>query len=273
MGLIEAHHKDLVIEPICREQAVAPASWHEHAARLADASKRSPRAQRDDVLRARIERAHAASFGLDGTRKICHQLRREETKVANCTVERLMRAMGLAGISRGRKTITTVSKSNALCPFDKVNREFKVTRPNVLWVVDFTYVHTWAGFVKNAGCVTFLRRTMVGYEGHVAHQTISCTTKTGAGWARSGEKSPRVSANSIPKAAWVDERTRRDADFIPGTICHLGRYDQKFIGSGNFSGSHGLVARLSRSGLATGRRTSARTRWVGDPRLSQPSIL
>jgi hypothetical protein len=105
MGFIDAHHKDLGIEPICRELAVAPSSWHEHAARLADASKRSARAQRDDVLRAQIERAYAASFGLYGTRKIWHQLRREGTKVAKCTVERLMRAMGLAGMS----TLTKIS--------------------------------------------------------------------------------------------------------------------------------------------------------------------
>jgi putative transposase len=79
MAFIDAHHKDVEIKPICRELAVAPSSWHEHAARLADASKRSTRAQRDDLRRAQIERAHAASFGLCGTRKICHQLRREST--------------------------------------------------------------------------------------------------------------------------------------------------------------------------------------------------
>jgi transposase InsO family protein len=164
MGFIDAHHKDLGIEPICRELRVAPSSWHEHAARLADASKRSARAQRDDLLRAQIERAHAASFGLYGTRKIWHQLRREGTKVAKCTVERLMRAMGLAGIRRGKRTITTVSNPKALCPLDKVNREFKVTRPNALWVVDFTYVHTWAGFVYVAFVIDAFARRIVGWK-------------------------------------------------------------------------------------------------------------
>jgi hypothetical protein len=95
IGFINAHHKELGIEPICRELAVAPSSWHEHAVRLADASKRSTSARRDDVLRVQIERAHAASFGLYGTRTVWHQLRREGIKVAKCTVERLMRAMGL----------------------------------------------------------------------------------------------------------------------------------------------------------------------------------
>jgi putative transposase len=68
MGFIDTHHKDLGIEPICRELAIAPSPYHTHAARIADASKRSTSAQRDDVLRAQIERAHAASFGLYGLR-------------------------------------------------------------------------------------------------------------------------------------------------------------------------------------------------------------
>jgi hypothetical protein len=78
---------------------------------------------------------------------VAHQMRREGAAVAKCTVERLMRAMGLAGVRRGKTTITTVSNPKAPCPLDKVNREFRVSRPNALWVVDFTYVHTWAGFV------------------------------------------------------------------------------------------------------------------------------
>ena len=90
---------------------------------------------------------HDASFGLYGTRKVWHQLRREGIKVARCTVERLMRSMGLAGIRRGKTCVTTISNPKAPCPLDKVNREFRVSRPNALWVVDFTYVHTWTGFV------------------------------------------------------------------------------------------------------------------------------
>jgi transposase InsO family protein len=164
MGFIDANAKDLGIEPICRELAIAPSSYHTHAARLADASKRSARAQRDDVLCAQIERVHDASFGLYGTRKIWHQLRREGIKVAKCTVERLMRAMGLVGIRRGKNTITTVSNPKALCPQDKVNREFKVTRPNALWVVDFTYVHTWAGFVYVAFVIDAFARRIVGWK-------------------------------------------------------------------------------------------------------------
>ena len=164
MGFIDAHRKDLGIEPICHELAIAPSSYHTHAARLADANKRSARARRDDALRAQIERVHAASFGLYGSRKIWHQMRREGIKVAKCTVERLMRTMGLAGIRRGKKTITTVSNPKAPCPLDKVNRAFKVSRPNALWVVDFTYVHTWAGFVYVAFVIDAFARRIVGWK-------------------------------------------------------------------------------------------------------------
>ena len=164
MAFIDAHHEDLGIEPICRELAIAPSSYHEHAARFADPGKRSARARRDDEIKQQIRRIHAASFGLYGTRKVWHQLRREGIKVAKCTVERLMQAMGLAGVRHGRKTITTVSNPKAPCPLDKVNREFQVSRPNALWVVDFTYVHTFAGFVYVAFVIDAFARRIVGWK-------------------------------------------------------------------------------------------------------------
>src|SRR3546814_11627862 len=96
----------------------------------------------DLEIREQIKRVHEASFGLYGARKVWHQMRREGIMVAKCTVERLMRAMGLAGVRRGKKTITTISNPKAPCPLDKVNRAFRVSRPNALWFVDFTYVNT-----------------------------------------------------------------------------------------------------------------------------------
>ncbi len=166
MGFIDAHRKDLGIEPICRELAIAPSSYHTHAARLTDASKRSARARRDEELRVQIERVHTASFGLYGSRKIWHQMRREGIKVAKCTVERLMRTMGLAGIRRGKKTITTVSNPKAPCPLDKVNRAFKVARPNALWVVDFTFVRTDEGWLYLAVVIDLFSRQIVGFAMH-----------------------------------------------------------------------------------------------------------
>lgn len=91
-------------------------------------------------------------------------MRREGIEVAKCTVERLMRAMGLAGVRRGKKTVTTISNPKAQCPLDKVNREFGVSRPNALWVVDFTYVHTWAGSAYVAFVIDAYARRIVGWK-------------------------------------------------------------------------------------------------------------
>ena len=123
-----------------------------------------PGARRDDEMRAQIKRVHEASFGLYGARTVWHQLRREGVVIAKCTVERIMAAMGLAGVRRGKKTTTTVSDPKAPCPLDKVNREFRVSRPNALWVVDFTYVHTWAGFVYVAFVIDAYARRIVGWK-------------------------------------------------------------------------------------------------------------
>jgi len=75
-----------------------------------------------------------------------------------------VQTMGLAGIRRGKTTITTVSNPKAPCPLDKVNREFRVSRPNALWVVDFTYVHTWTGFVYVAFVIDAFARRIVGWK-------------------------------------------------------------------------------------------------------------
>ena len=164
MSFLDSHREELGIEPICRELAIAPSSYHDHAARLADPGKRSVRVRRDDEIKQQIRRVHGDSSGLYGTRKVWHQMRREGATVAKCTVERLMRAMGLAGVRRGKTTITTVSNPKAPCPLDKVNREFRVSRPNALWVVDFTYVHTWAGFVYVAFVIDAYARRIVGWK-------------------------------------------------------------------------------------------------------------
>ena len=96
MAFIDVHREELGIEPICRELAIAPSSYHEHAARMADPARRPTRARRDDELKDEIRRVYEASSKLYGTRKVWHQMRREGIQVAKCTVERLMRAMGLA---------------------------------------------------------------------------------------------------------------------------------------------------------------------------------
>lgn len=164
VAFIDVHREDLGIEPICRELAIAPSSYHEHARRLADPDRRPARARRDDEIKAQIKRVHEDSSGLYGARKVCHQLLRDGVAVARCIVERLMATMGLAGVRRGKTTTTTVSNPKAPCPLDKVNREFRVEQPNALWVVDFTYVHTWAGFVYVAFVIDAYARRIVGWK-------------------------------------------------------------------------------------------------------------
>ena len=94
MSFIDTHREDLGIEPICRESAVAPSSYHEHARRLADPSRRPARVRRDDEIKAHIKRVHETSSGLYGARKDWHHLLRDGVAVARCTVERLIVAMG-----------------------------------------------------------------------------------------------------------------------------------------------------------------------------------
>jgi putative transposase len=152
------------VEPICRVLPIAPSSYHAHAARCADPGKLPARAQRDITLRTEIRRVYEENFRVYGVRKVWRQLLREGTAVARCTVARLMRTMGLQGVVRGKRVRTTISNAAAPCPLDRVNRQFKAPRPNALWVSDFTYVATWAGFVYVAFIIDVFARRIVGWR-------------------------------------------------------------------------------------------------------------
>ena len=111
-----------------------------------------------------IRRVHAVNFGVYGARKVWRQLGREGTGVARCTVERLMRRMGLRGVVRGKEARTTIADKASPCPADKVNRQFRAPHPNALWVSDFTYVATWQGFVYAAFVIDVFARRIVGWR-------------------------------------------------------------------------------------------------------------
>lgn len=111
-----------------------------------------------------IRRVHAANFGVYGARKVWRQLAREGTVVARCTVERLMRRVGLRGVVRGKEIRTTIADKASPCPADKVNRQFRAPQPNALWVSDFTYVATWQGFVYVAFIIDVFARRIVGWR-------------------------------------------------------------------------------------------------------------
>jgi transposase InsO family protein len=164
IAFIDEHRARHGVEPICRVLPIAPSTYHTHAARRADPGKLPARARRDITLRTEIRRVYEKNFRVYGVRKVWRQLLREGIAVARCTVARLMRAMGLQGVVRGKRVRTTTSNAAVPCPLDRVNRQFKAPRPNALWVSDFTYVATWAGFVYVAFIIDVFARRIVGWR-------------------------------------------------------------------------------------------------------------
>jgi putative transposase len=164
IDFIDDHRKAHGVEPICRVLPIAPSTYHEHAAQRRDPSRMSDRAKRDAVLKVEVKRVFDANFGVYGVRKVWWQLLREGIRVARCTVERLMREMGLKGVIRGRTIRTTIGDKAAPCPLDRVNRQFHAPAPNQLWLSDFTYVATWSGFVYVAFVIDAYARRIVGWR-------------------------------------------------------------------------------------------------------------
>ena len=163
IAFIDDHREAHGVEPICKVLPIAPSTYHAHVAKRADPTRLSARAKRDAALKIEVRRVFEENFQVYGVRKVWRQLKRE-TAVARCTVERLMRNMGLQGVIRGKPIRTTISDKAAPCPLDHVNRQFRAPRPNVLWVSDFTYVATWAGFVYVAFVIDAYARRIVGWR-------------------------------------------------------------------------------------------------------------
>jgi transposase InsO family protein len=169
---IDDHRAAFGVEPICRQLQIAPSTYYDAKAQQADPSRRSPRAQRDDTLRVEVQRVWKDNRSVYGARKVWKQLRREQFDVARCTVERLMGELGLAGAVRGRRApTTTVPDLAAERPPDLVQRQFAATRPNELWVADFTYVATWQGMVYVAFVLDVFSRRIVGWRASAAMRT------------------------------------------------------------------------------------------------------
>ena len=164
MAFIDAHRDSYGVEPICAQLPIAPSTYYEHKARQADPSKLPERAQRDAQLCPEIRRVWEENFRAYGARKVWRQLNREQIRVARCTVERLMSQEGLEGIVRGGWKRTTIGSDAADKPLDRVQRRFVATRPDELWIADFTYVATWAGFVYVAFVIDVFARRIVGWR-------------------------------------------------------------------------------------------------------------
>lgn len=160
------------VEPICRVLTdhgtpIAPSTYYEHAARserLARGELTSAQ-ERDAMLRNEIQRVWKGNYCVYGARKVWLQLNREGIEVARCTVERLMRDLGLEGAYRGgTKHRTTIADPTATRPADLVQRRFTPRRPDQLWVADFTYVSTWAGVVYVAFVIDAFSRRILGWR-------------------------------------------------------------------------------------------------------------
>jgi transposase InsO family protein len=164
IAFIDVHRKAYGVEPISSVLPIAPSTYYEHVAQRIEPTRRSARARRDAALQPEVRRVFEENFRVYGVRKVWRQLRREGVDVARCTVARLMQAMGLAGVVRGKPVRTTISDRSAPCPLDRVNRQFRTPAPNMLWVSDFTYVATWAGFVYVAFVIDAYARRIVGWR-------------------------------------------------------------------------------------------------------------
>jgi putative transposase len=164
IAFIDDHCQEYGIEPICRVLPIAPSTYHDHAAKRRDPSLLSTRAKRDESLKTEVKRVFIENFSVYGVRKMWWQLKRDGFSVARCTVERLMRRMGLRGVIRGKPVRTTVSGPAESCPLDRVHRQFHAPAPNRLWLSDFTYVATWSGFVYVAFIIDAYARRIVGWR-------------------------------------------------------------------------------------------------------------
>jgi putative transposase len=169
---IEEHKDRFGVEPICKQLPIAPATYYELKARERDPARLPARARRDVELKPQIQRVWDQNMSVYGARKTWKQLNNEHIRVAKCTVQRLMRNMGLCGVMRGKAFKTTIPDHSAQRPADLVERQFVATRPNQLWVADFTYVATWRGFVFVAFVIDVYARMIVGWR-------VSTSIKTG----------------------------------------------------------------------------------------------
>jgi putative transposase len=161
---------------------VAPSTYYAHRNKPATRQQR-----RDEELTPQIQRVHAENFGVYGARKVWLQLNREGIEVARCTVERLMRQLGLRGAVRGRVKRTTIADPAAARPADLVQRKFAPPAPNRLWVADITYVSTWSGWVYVAFVVDAYARRILG-------------------WRTSTSMTTSLVLDAIEHAVWTRER-------------------------------------------------------------------
>ncbi len=183
-AFVDQHRDRFGVEPICRQLQIAPSTYYARRTRPASA-----RAARDAVLQEQIATIFRDNYGVYGADKIWAALRREGVAVARCTVERLMRDLGLRGAVRGRTRRTTIGDTAAVRPADLVDRRFVATAPNRLWVADLTYVRTWSGWVYVALIVDVYSRAIVGWQASTSLRAdLALDALEMALWHRRGQR-------------------------------------------------------------------------------------
>ena len=170
-SFVDEHRDVYGVEPICRVLQIAPSSYRAHAARARDSSRAPVRVRRDLALLPEIQRVWTENHEVYGADKTWRQLNREAIEVARCTVERLMRKLGICGVVRGKSIRTTHPDPARPCPLDLVHRKFTADRPNQLWVSDYTFVSTWQGFAYVAFIIDVFARRIVGWKLSASQQT------------------------------------------------------------------------------------------------------
>jgi putative transposase len=202
VGYIEGHRDEFGVEPICRalraaQVPIAPSTYY-----AARSRPPSARAVRDGELAGQIARVHRENFGVYGARKVWRQLARDGIPAARCTVERLMRELGLAGAVRGRRRRTTVPAGPAVArPADLLGRDFTAAAPNRRWVADITYVATWSGFAYTAFVTDLFSRKIVGWR-------VAATLRA------------ELALDALEHALWQRARDRQD---VTGVVHHSDR--------------------------------------------------
>ena len=171
IAFIDAHRGEYGVKPICEQLPIAPSRDYEHKRRQVDPSQLPPRVHRDGAPTGSIHRVWEENFRVYGARKVWRQLHREGITVAHCTIKRLMRRDGLSGVVGGRKKRMTFPADVAEGPLDRVHRQSVATRPNELWISDFTYVATWMGFVSVAFVIDVFPLCIVGWRVSRSMQT------------------------------------------------------------------------------------------------------
>ncbi|WP_245194626.1 IS3 family transposase [Kitasatospora phosalacinea] len=187
------------VEPICRVLtehgcSIAPSTYYAFNNLAASA-----RSVRDAELKDLITAAYEDNFRVYGARKIWRELNRRGHTVARCTIERLMRELGITGAVRGKRVVTTVPDPSAARAPDLVDRDFVASAPNRCWVADFTHVAAFAGVVYVAFVVDTFSRRIVG-------------------WSAATTKRTRLVLDALEMALW-----QRDRDGYPpgrGELIH-----------------------------------------------------